>query len=137
MIFNNFNELKKYVEKANKQTIKVIAKKEEKILQEEVKNQVYNDYSPKEYIRTGALYNNIQYTINGNIVSLKLANNNNWYSVYYDNPKVYVYALDTLDAGTTWGRNGTNVKEETKNRVLKEIPKVYKSTMNSLGVPIK
>ena len=134
MVFNSLNDLKSYVEKKHKQTIKVIAEKEQRILRDEVMSQVYEVYSPNWYTRTWALYNNIQYTINGNSVSLKLANNRNWHSVYSGEE---VYALATLDAGTTWARGGTNVQEKTLNRVSKELPKVYKTTMNNLGVPVK
>ena len=47
MIFNNFNELKKYVEKANKQAIKKIAEEEKDILKDEVSKQVYEAYTPQ------------------------------------------------------------------------------------------
>ena len=134
MVFNSFSELKSYVEKKQKQTIKVIAEKEQRILRDEVMKQVYEAYDPTMYERTFSLYNNIQYKINGNSVSLKLANNGNWHSVYTGEE---VYALATLDAGTTWARKGTNVQETVVNKVFNEIPKVYKQTMNNLGVPVK
>lgn len=144
MIFNNFNDLKKYVEKANKQALKKVAEKEKKILQDEVRKQIYEAYTPKwsqdEWGdmwqgRTGDTYNNINYKLNGNFIILKLEDTRSWYSAY--NPSKTVYAFEMLEQGYTWSRPRTNIKEVVIDNCEKEIPLVYKSSMNSLGVPIR
>lgn len=136
MIFNSFKEMESYIKNKHKQTIKVIAEKEQRILRDEVMKQVYESYTPQVfYERTWSLYNNIKYYINGNQVTLILEDNGNWHSVYNESKLVYAFA--TLEAGTTWGRGGTNIEETVIEKNKREIPKVYKSTMNSLGVPVR
>ena len=144
MIFNNFNELKEYVEKANKQAIKKIAEEEKDILKDEVIKQVYEAYTPqwtKEQWgdrwqgRTGDTLKNINYILKGNSIILKLKDTRSWYSVY--DPNNTVYAFEMLEQGHTWARPQTNIKEVVIDECRREIPLVYKSSMRKLGIPIK
>lgn len=144
MIFNNFNELKKYVEKANKEAIKKVAEKEKKILKDEIKEQVYEAYTPqwsqeqwgdRWQGRTYSTLKNVDYILKGNSIVLKLKDTQSWYSVY--NTDNTVYAFEMLEQGHTWARPQTNIKEVVIDECKKEIPLVYKSSMNSLGIPIK
>ena len=140
MVFNSFAEMESYIKSRHKQAMKVIAEKEKKELQNEVRKQIYNAYTPTWSGegwegRTGDTYNNIQYQLGGDTIVLRLEDTHSWYSVY--NPNKRVYAFEMLEQGYTWGRGSTNIKSTVINKLSKEIPKVYKSTMNSLGVPVR
>ena len=144
MKFSSMNELKRYVEKANKKAMKEVAEKQKEILKDEVREQVYEAYMPQWTLkqwgdrwqgRTYRTLNNIDYILNGNSIVLKLRDTQSWYSVYNYDKKVY--AFEMMEQGFTWGRPQTNIKEVVTDKYKREIADFYIEAMRNNGVKVK
>ena len=135
MEFKSLEDLVRYVKRMNGVAMYEVGEEMKDIMKEETAEQVYQSYSPDVYTRTYDLMNSIDVVERDNdSVTAEFQDNGNWTSVKYG---THFHAIKGLEDGATWGRSGTNLMEESSNRIEKEIPKKYKSIMNRLGVPMK
>lgn len=143
MVFNSVSELTKHIEKMMSQANREIAHDMVLIMKQEVQQQVYLCYQPLDYSRTRSLAESptVGY-VDKHLVEVEFMNNGDWKSHAYGMSTYKgggspFFALEGLESGATWGRNSeVNLMEGSFNRIVREIPKVYKSELKGLGVPI-
>lgn len=135
MEFSSLEELVNYVERMNTIAMYGVGEEMKNIMKEETQKQVYDAYSPEQYVRTKDLMNSIDVVAKGNdFVETEFQDNGEWYSVKDGQP---FHAIKGLESGSTWGRGSTNLMDVSENRIEAEIPREYKQIMNGLGVPMK
>lgn len=135
MEFTSLESLFAYIEKSVAATMTEVGSEMMDIMKDETHKQVYSAYKPKKYVRSYDLMRSIGVVEKTPIsVTTEWQPNGDWFSVINGNR---FYAIRGLEAGTTWGRGGTNLMEETTKRIEDEIPNVFRQAMNGKGVPIK
>lgn len=142
MVFNSLDDLVNYVESKHSEVMQAVGNEMVQIAKEEIMNQLYLCYVPQDYTRTRAMMDSpkINYFDNHNVI-MEFINVGDWkshgygMSTYKGNGSPF-FALEGLEAGTTWGRGNTNIVEGSFNRIVSEIPKVYKDELKSMGIPI-
>lgn len=137
MVFDSLSELKAYVERAMESSAKKSADEMLEIMREEILD-AYGSYSPKVYERTGDLENTPQIIVaDKNGMTTEFIDNGGWYSLVGRTAGQPFFALEGLEAGTSWGRGATNIYELSKTRCYAMIPDYYIRCMKALGIPIE
>lgn len=137
MVFDSLSELKAYVERAMETSAKRSAEEMLEIMREEISN-AYHSYSPKVYDRTGDLENTPQIIMaDKSGMTTEFMDNGGWYSLVGRTAGQHFFALEGLEAGTSWGRGATNIYELSKTRCYAMIPDYYIRCMRALGIPIE
>ena len=137
MVFDSLSELKTYVERAMENSAKKSAEEMLEIMREEILD-AYGSYSPKVYERTGDLENTPQIIVaDQSGMTTEFMDNGGWYSLVGRTAGQHFFALEGLEAGTSWGRGATNIYETSKARCYVMIPDYYIKYMRALGIPIE
>ena len=142
MVFDSLSELKTYVERAMETSAKRSAEEMLEIMREEISD-AYGSYSPKVYDRTGDLENTPQIIVaDQNGMTTEFMDNGKHVLIIYDDlirqtAGQHFFALEGLEAGTSWGRGATNIYELSKTRCYAMIPDYYIRCMRALGIPIE
>ena len=137
MVFDSLAELKTYVERAMATSAERSAEEMLEIMREEI-SYAYSGYNPKVYDRTGDLENTPQIIIaDENGMTTEFMDNGGWYSLVGKTAGQPFFALEGLEAGTSWGRGATNIYETSKTRCYAMIPDYYIRCMKALGIPIE
>lgn len=137
MEFSNIEEMVIFIEKKMNQASKELTNKMVEIAKETTEKEQGKYSNPSSYTRTGDLLRCIKPTsTTKDLMEITWENSGRWKS-YKGNP---FYAPIALETGKTYGVGGyrpkTNFVELTEKRVENELPKHFKTIMNSLGVPI-
>lgn len=137
MVFDSLSELKAYVERAMESSAKKSADEMLEIMREEILD-AYGSYNPKVYERTGDLENTPQIIVaDKSGMTTEFMDNGGWYSLVGQTAGQPFFALEGLEAGTSWGRGATNIYETSKTRCYAMIPDYYIRCMKALGIPIE
>lgn len=134
--FKSFNELKKYIEKASRQSMKEVGEELKDIFKEAIQEEVYDAYSPSKYERTYQLRDKmVEITrATGDSVEVSVTHTGDHIS-YVNGTRFYVpYGLE---GGHTWGRGATNIEKVAYQKAERDIPNKYKKEMKARGIPIK
>ena len=134
--FKSFNELKKYIEKASRQSMKEVGEELKDIFKEAIQEEVYDAYSPSKYERTYQLRDKmVEITKStGDSVEVSVTHTGDHIS-YVNGTRFYVpYGLES---GHTWGRGATNIEKVAYQKAERDIPNKYKKEMKARGIPIK
>lgn len=143
MKFSSLEEMIAHIEKAQSTATKNMGVEMVEIMKEEVQQQVYGSYSPRDYNRTMQLLNSPQITNSGNnYVSVAFMMMGDWKSQGYGMSSYSgggspFFPMYGLEHGGVWGRGTTNIMDESVSRIETEIPKCYRDTMSSMGIPIR
>lgn len=132
--FKSFNELKKYIEKASRQSMKEVGEELKDIFKEAIQEEVYDAYSPPK--RTYQLRDKmVEITKStGDSVEVSITHTGDHIS-YVNGTRFYVpYGLE---GGHTWGRGATNIEKVAYQKAERDIPNKYKKEMKARGIPIK
>jgi hypothetical protein len=90
------------------------------------------------YSRTGDLLNTpqiIQADSSG--MTTEFVDNGGWYSLVGRTAGQHFFALEGLEAGTSWGRGATNIYSFSAVKCYSNIPDKYKKCLISFGIPIQ
>lgn len=138
--FKSLKAALEYIEKAKADSMKEMGECVERIMKEEVQEQVYDAYKPKEYQRTNQLINSVEITdISDDRVEVSWRDNGDWYSVIKrdrgEEPD-HMYVIHGHEMGRVWGREHlpTNLVEESKRRTEYEIPDELIKSLRSKGI---
>jgi hypothetical protein len=137
MIFDSLAELESYVRGVMDKCAGICAEEMLEIMREEIEN-AYNSYSPSMYSRTGDLLNTpqiIQADSSG--MTTEFVDNGGWYSLVGRTAGQHFFALEGLEAGTSWGRGATNIYSFSAVKCYSNIPDKYKKCLISFGIPIQ
>lgn len=135
MIFDSMTELRSYVLRVMNDCAQICAEEMLEIMREEIEN-AYNNYSPAEYVRTGALLNTPQIiSADSDGMVTEFMDNGDWFSLVGSTAGQHFFALEGLEGGYSWGRGATSIHPTSVSRCYMNIPMRYERTMNALGIP--
>lgn len=137
MTFNSIDEMRKYVLSIMNDCAYLTSERMLEIMKQQIED-AYNSYSPSMYVRTGDLLNTPQ-RISANSRGIKTAfvDNGGWYSLVGQTKGHHFFALEGLEAGTSWGRDATDIYQNSVDICHIEIGDFYVDCMKKFGVPIK
>lgn len=143
MKFSSLEEMISYIEKAQSKATRDMGEEMVDIMKDEIEKQVYSAYSPSDYSRTMQLLDSpqIKYS-DSNYVSVEFMNMGDWKShgygmSGYNGGGSPFFPMYGLEHGGIWGRGTTNIMDESTSKIEDEIPKCYRDSMNSMGIPIR
>ena len=138
--FKSLKAALEYIEKAKADSMKEIGECVKEIMKEEIQEQVYDAYKPKEYQRTNEFINSVEITdISDDRVEVSWRDNGNWYSVIKEargEEPNHMYVIHGHEMGTVWGREGepTTLVKTSTERAEREVPDELIKSLGSKGI---
>ena len=141
--FKNLKSALDYIEKVKADGMKELGECVEDIMKEEIQEQVYDAYNPKEYQRTNQFINSVGITdISDDKVEISWRDNGDWYSVIKrdrgEEPD-HMYVIHGHEMGRVWGREHlpTTLVETSTERAEREVPEELIKYLRSKGIKAK
>ena len=142
MVFDSMGELRNYVLGVMDSCAEICAEEMLEIMEKEINEQVYNGYSPNMYVRTGDLAKTpTKISANRTGMHTRFEDNGGWYSLVGNSAGQHFFPFYGLEenlhsTGGTWGRDSTNVIEQSMVNCYAQIPDKYKEAMIAFGIPV-
>lgn len=135
--FKSINDAVRYIENAKAESMREVGNSIEKIMKEEIQEQVYEQKEDNQY-RTYQLINSVKVTkVKDNRVEVSWRDNGDWFSIIKrrrgEHPD-HMYVIHGLDMGVTWNRPATNLVEESIKRARQETPDTLVKALRSKGI---
>lgn len=140
--FKSLSEVVSFIKQAQTNAIKEIGESVEEIIKETTQDNLYDSYSPNQYIRTGDMMRDMVQTKSMTSNSLTVGFEDNGGHTSWVSPYPHVFVAPILEEGGHTREVGggrkppTRIIEDSYEKAEKEVPKVYISAMASQGVKV-
>ena len=127
MIFNSLDEAVNFIKSSNRVAMEECSEEMKMILEKQMHDEIIGF--------SGQMFDSVVSHSTNNTAEAGFEDTGHWTSLItgesVGNP------IKFTEAGTTWGKDATNIMINATETCENEIPREYKSIMNRLGVPIK
>lgn len=127
VIFNSLEEVVNFIKSSNRIAMEECSEEMKRILEKQMHDEITGF--------SGQMFDSVVSHSTNNIAEVGFEDTGDWTSLItgesVGNP------IKFTEAGTTWGKDATNIMASATETCENEIPIEYKNIMNSLGIPVR
>ena len=137
--FNSIHDALAYIKSQKKLAIQEIGRESKEILQQKTESNLYGNYSPESYERTGDMLRMIQILRqSSSSVTVGFQNSGGHRSWKEPRPNVFVAPI-LEEGGHTWERSGgrkspTNIIKDSRQEIEDKAPEIVIRVLKSKGI---